>query len=190
MDVKAEEPKKKPDCFGVFRLTYDLKVVESGMLTEPLWDVAKVLYPNNGMFICDYTIKLLSSSFPNMTTTEVAQFVDRLFKSINHPPSFKDCIRDFLVKSKEFSAQRKENSPLTEVEPYILFNINPTRMQPVFTTSYLLAFPSFVASLIGSRLWEHLRDILNPEFLIHLEVPLLRWLILKCAGHYVNYFRS
>ncbi|KAL6530030.1 hypothetical protein OROMI_028675 [Orobanche minor] len=25
VDVKAEEPKKKPDCFGVFCLTYDLK---------------------------------------------------------------------------------------------------------------------------------------------------------------------
>ncbi|KAL6581633.1 Exportin-1 [Orobanche minor] len=80
-------------------------LVESGMLTEPLWDVAKVPYPNNGVFICDYTIKLLSSSFPNMTRIEVTQFVNGLFKSISYPPSFKDCIRDFLVQSKEFSAQ-------------------------------------------------------------------------------------
>ncbi|KAL6520762.1 hypothetical protein OROHE_016943 [Orobanche hederae] len=35
----------------------------------------------------------------------VAQFVDGLFKSITYPPSFRDCIRDFLVKSKEFLAQ-------------------------------------------------------------------------------------
>ncbi|KAL6572371.1 hypothetical protein OROMI_013329 [Orobanche minor] len=27
VDVKAEEPKKKPDCFGVSCLTYDLKAV-------------------------------------------------------------------------------------------------------------------------------------------------------------------
>ncbi|KAL6569698.1 hypothetical protein OROMI_014212 [Orobanche minor] len=32
-------------------------------------------------------------------------------------------------------------------------------------------------SLIGSRLWEHLRDILNPEFLIHLVVLLLGFII-------------
>lgn len=47
--------------------------VESGVLTEPLWDVATAPYPypNNGMFVREYTIKLLSSSFPNMTATEV-----------------------------------------------------------------------------------------------------------------------
>lgn len=47
--------------------------VESGALTEPLWDVATVPYPypNNGVFIREYTIKLLSTSFPNMTAAEV-----------------------------------------------------------------------------------------------------------------------
>lgn len=50
-----------------------MKQVESGILTEPLWDVAAVPYPypNNAMYIREYTIKLLSSSFPNMTATEV-----------------------------------------------------------------------------------------------------------------------
>ncbi|KAL6580193.1 hypothetical protein OROMI_008217 [Orobanche minor] len=38
-------------------------------------------------------------------SSSVAQFVDGLFKSITYHPSFQDCIRDFLVKSKEFSAQ-------------------------------------------------------------------------------------
>lgn len=47
--------------------------VESGGLTEPLWDVATVPYPypNNTMFVREYTIKLLSTSFPNMTAAEV-----------------------------------------------------------------------------------------------------------------------
>lgn len=47
--------------------------MESGSLTEPLWDAATVPYPypNNGMFVREYTIKLLCSSFPNMTTSEV-----------------------------------------------------------------------------------------------------------------------
>ncbi|KAE8731097.1 putative E3 ubiquitin-protein ligase XBAT35 [Hibiscus syriacus] len=38
-----------------------------------------------------------------------------------------------------------EDTLITEVEPYIHFNINPSGMQPVLTTTYLLAFPSIVA---------------------------------------------
>ncbi|KAG8381654.1 hypothetical protein BUALT_Bualt06G0144000 [Buddleja alternifolia] len=82
-------------------------LVESGALTEPLWDVATVPYPypNNGTFVREYTIKLLSTSFPNMTATEVTQFVNGLFESRADLSSFKNHIRDFLVQSKEFSAQ-------------------------------------------------------------------------------------
>ncbi|KAL0735703.1 hypothetical protein Bca4012_011913 [Brassica carinata] len=82
-------------------------LVESGALTEPLWDVATVPhpYPNNAVFVREYTIKLLSSSFPNMTAAEVTQFVNGLYESRNDPSEFKKNIRDFLVQSKEFSAQ-------------------------------------------------------------------------------------
>ncbi|XP_022718569.1 protein EXPORTIN 1A isoform X6 [Durio zibethinus] len=82
-------------------------LVESGLLTEPLWDAATVPYPypNNGTFVREYTIKLLSTSFPNMTAAEVAQFVNGLFESRNDLSTFKNHIRDFLVQSKEFSAQ-------------------------------------------------------------------------------------
>ncbi|KAK1260705.1 hypothetical protein QJS04_geneDACA018053 [Acorus gramineus] len=81
--------------------------VDSGALTEPLWDVSTVplAYPNNTVFVRDYTIKLLGTSFPNMTTAEVTQFVNGLFDSRNNLPTFKNHIRDFLVQSKEFSAQ-------------------------------------------------------------------------------------
>lgn len=81
--------------------------VESGLLTEPLWDAATVPYQyhSNSMFIREYTIKLLSTSFPNMTTSEVTQFVNGLFESRTDLPTFKNNIRDFLVQSKEFSAQ-------------------------------------------------------------------------------------
>ncbi|XP_062189528.1 protein EXPORTIN 1A-like [Phragmites australis] len=76
-------------------------------LTEPLWDASTVpsQYTNNAMFVQDYTIKLLSSSFPNMTPVEVAKFVDGLFSSRTDLPSFKNHTRDFLVQSKQFSAQ-------------------------------------------------------------------------------------
>jgi len=43
------------------------------------------------------------------------------------------------------SIWNREQSPITEVEPYIPFNINPAGMQPILTTSYLLALPSILA---------------------------------------------
>ncbi|KAI7743245.1 hypothetical protein M8C21_003593, partial [Ambrosia artemisiifolia] len=71
--------------------------VESGSLTEPLWDAATVSYPypNNGMFVKEYTIKLLGASFPNIPASESRADLS----------TFKNHIRDFLVQSKEFSAQ-------------------------------------------------------------------------------------
>ncbi|KAJ9179757.1 hypothetical protein P3X46_008089 [Hevea brasiliensis] len=82
-------------------------LVESGALTEPLWDAATVPYPypNNAIFVREYTIKLLGTSFPNMTASEVTQFVNGLFESRTDLSVFKNHIRDFLVQSKEFSAQ-------------------------------------------------------------------------------------
>jgi hypothetical protein len=100
-------------------------------LTEPLWDASSVpyQYTDNSMFVRDYTIKLLGTSFPNMITAEVrmqlqefgcvfdhhksltsflaqvTKFVDGLLSSKHDLPSFKNHIRDFLVQSKEFSAQ-------------------------------------------------------------------------------------
>ncbi|KAL5561663.1 hypothetical protein UlMin_031410 [Ulmus minor] len=63
----------------------------------------------------------------------------------------------------KLASTARNDSPITEVEPYIPFNINPTGMQPVLTTNYLLAFPSIVASLLGSPFWERVKEILNPE---------------------------
>ncbi|KAK1431645.1 hypothetical protein QVD17_08152 [Tagetes erecta] len=82
-------------------------LVESGALTEPLWDAATVPYPypNNGMFVREYTIKLLGASFPNIPASEVTKFVNGLFESRADLSTFKNHIRDFLVQSKEFSAQ-------------------------------------------------------------------------------------
>nr|XP_043615011.1 protein EXPORTIN 1A [Erigeron canadensis] len=82
-------------------------LVESGSLTEPLWDASTVPYPypNNGMFVREYTIKLLGASFPNISASEVSKFVNGLFDSRADLGTFKNHIRDFLVQSKEFSAQ-------------------------------------------------------------------------------------
>ncbi|KAM4074211.1 hypothetical protein ACJW30_10G078000 [Castanea mollissima] len=63
----------------------------------------------------------------------------------------------------KLASAAREDSPVTEVEPYIPFNINPSGMQPVLTATYLLGFPSILASLLGSPFWEHVKEILNPE---------------------------
>ena len=49
------------------------------------------------------------------------------------------------VLCNELNFKSREGSPITEVKPYIPFNINPAGMQPVLTTTYLLAFPSILA---------------------------------------------
>ncbi|CAN7070579.1 unnamed protein product [Brassica oleracea var. botrytis] len=67
------------------------------------------------------------------------------------------------VLCNELNFKSREGSPITEVEPYIPFNINPAGMQPVLTTTYLLAFPSILASIVGSPFLLHVKDILNPE---------------------------
>ncbi|CAI9087054.1 OLC1v1021020C1 [Oldenlandia corymbosa var. corymbosa] len=106
-------------------------LVESGLLTEPLWDASTVSYPysNNGMFVREYTIKLLSSSFPNMTAAEVAQFVNGLFESRTELSKFKHHIRDFLVQSKEFSAQ--DNKDLYAEEAAVQLEKERQRMRSI-----------------------------------------------------------
>lgn len=63
----------------------------------------------------------------------------------------------------KLASSTREDSTVTEVEQYIPFNINPSGMQPVLTTSYLLGFPAIVASFFTSRFWTNVREILNPE---------------------------
>ncbi|GAV89495.1 SecY domain-containing protein, partial [Cephalotus follicularis] len=63
----------------------------------------------------------------------------------------------------KLASAARDDSPITEVEPYIPFNINPSGMQPVLTTTYLLAFPSILAGILGSPFWEHVKEILNPQ---------------------------
>ncbi|KAJ0475295.1 putative SecY/SEC61-alpha family, SecY domain superfamily protein [Helianthus annuus] len=63
----------------------------------------------------------------------------------------------------KLASSTRKDAPITEVEQYIPFNINPSGMQPVLTTSYLLGFPAIVASFFTSRFWVNVREVLNPE---------------------------
>ncbi|XP_048636213.1 protein EXPORTIN 1B-like [Brassica napus] len=98
----------KPEFYWhVFVLQRLFQLVESGALTEPLWDASTVpqQYPNNAAFVCAHTTNLLSSSFPNISVPEVTEFVKGLYELRGHPVPFKNNVRDFLIRSKEFSAQ-------------------------------------------------------------------------------------
>nr|XP_025888653.1 preprotein translocase subunit SCY2, chloroplastic isoform X3 [Solanum lycopersicum] len=72
---------------------------------------------------------------------------------------------DWLYRyiAENVNSNIREDSLVPAVEPYIPFNINPAGMQPILVTSYLLALPGILASLLGSRFWEHIRDALNPD---------------------------
>ncbi|KAJ0856318.1 putative SecY/SEC61-alpha family, SecY domain superfamily protein [Helianthus annuus] len=64
----------------------------------------------------------------------------------------------------KLASSTRKDAPITEVEQYIPFNINPSGMQPVLTTSYLLGFPAIVARcFFTSRFWVNVREVLNPE---------------------------
>ncbi|GAB2221801.1 hypothetical protein Droror1_Dr00012989 [Drosera rotundifolia] len=54
--------------------------LKSGGLTEPIWDPTAVPhpYPSNEAFVRDSTVKLLSSSYPNMTIDEATAFLNGL----------------------------------------------------------------------------------------------------------------
>ncbi|KAL9395853.1 hypothetical protein Peur_010106 [Populus x canadensis] len=69
----------------------------------------------------------------------------------------------------KLASAARDDSPITEVEPYIPFNINPSGMQPLLTTTYLLAVPSILAGILGSPFWERIKEILNPETSIGAE---------------------
>ncbi|XP_023553756.1 preprotein translocase subunit SCY2, chloroplastic [Cucurbita pepo subsp. pepo] len=87
----------------------------------------------------------------------------------------------------KLASAAREDSPITEVEPYIPFNINPAGMQPILTTTYLLAFPSILASVLNSTFWVHVKEILNPESSIGAE-PWVYYLIYAVFVFLFNIF--
>lgn len=80
----------------VLVLQHLLCLVESGTLTEPLWDSSTVPYPypNNAVFINEYTIKLLGTSFPNMSAAEVGEY----YNTFHGPPQL-----DVTLKPQAFN---------------------------------------------------------------------------------------
>jgi exportin-1 len=83
--------------------------VESGSVNIPLWDINMI--PDSTMtnqkFLREYVINLLVSAFPNLTNTQVRNFVCGLFE-LKDLSQFKTHLRDFLVQLKEFSGNNED----------------------------------------------------------------------------------
>jgi exportin-1 len=87
-------------------LRHMFHLVQANQVTVPLFDPA--MQPpgqTNPAYLRDYLGNLLISSFPNLTKTQVAKFVDGAFDIKMDLPSFKIHLRDFLIELKEFSAE-------------------------------------------------------------------------------------
>jgi len=89
-----------------------IMIAESPHLTVQLWSSAssplnaqqqKHRFSSNSEFLHHYMILLLQQAFPNIHPTEVKVFVDGLYSAKREPPKFKQYIRDFIVRTKEFS---------------------------------------------------------------------------------------
>jgi len=100
-------------------LQHLFELTVSSCLTVPLWDVAALgptAFANNAVFLRHHTIQLLTSSFPNMSQIQIAAFVDGLFECKADISAFKGKLRDFLVQSKEFSANEVETFEETQTK--------------------------------------------------------------------------
>eukprot|EP00640_Fibrocapsa_japonica_P002556 CAMPEP_0113937454 /NCGR_PEP_ID=MMETSP1339-20121228/4074_1 /TAXON_ID=94617 /ORGANISM="Fibrocapsa japonica" /LENGTH=254 /DNA_ID=CAMNT_0000940225 /DNA_START=72 /DNA_END=836 /DNA_ORIENTATION=- /assembly_acc=CAM_ASM_000762 len=87
-------------------LRHMFHLVEMGQVTAPLFDVAQ--FPSNKTnheFLREHVANMLISSFPNLTRSQVLQFVVGLFNVNMDLQSFKTHLRDFLIQLKEFSAE-------------------------------------------------------------------------------------
>jgi exportin-1 len=86
-------------------------LVQMNQVTVPLFDpAAQPPGQTNPAFLRDHISTLLIGSFPNLSKTQVAKFVEGMFDVNMDLPNFKTHLRDFLIELKEFSAE--DNSAL------------------------------------------------------------------------------
>ena len=90
-------------------------LVQMNQVTVPLFDPStQPPGTTNPSFLRDHISNLLISSFPNLTRTQVAKFVEGMFDVRMDLPRFKTHLRDFLIELKEFSIE--DNSALYSEE--------------------------------------------------------------------------
>jgi exportin-1 len=86
-------------------------MVQNNQVTVPLFDTSA--YPpgtTNQVFLRDHISNLLIASFPNLSRSQVAKFVEGMFDTTMDLATFKTHLRDFLIELKEFSSE--DNSAL------------------------------------------------------------------------------
>lgn len=96
-------------------LRHMFHLVQMNQVTVPLFDLANApAGQSNPVFLRDHISNLLATSFPNVTKTQVASFVEGVFNLKMDLPTFKGLLRDFLIQLKEFSVE--DNSGLFSEE--------------------------------------------------------------------------
>ena len=86
-------------------------LVQMNQVTVPLFDQANSpAGQTNPAFLRDHISNLLIQSFPNLTRSQVVNYVDGMFDLKMDLPTFKTHLRDFLIQLKEFSIE--DNSSL------------------------------------------------------------------------------
>jgi len=89
-------------------------LVEMNKITVPLWKSGQS-FPNNKVFVRDFTVNLLQKSFKNLTIAQNKEFVEGLFR-LHNQAGFKVHLRDFFVKLKEFNKDGTDGFFLEEHE--------------------------------------------------------------------------
>lgn len=96
-------------------LRHMFHLVQMNQVTVPLFDPATApMGQSNPTFLRDHISNLLITSFPNLTRTQVSNFVEGVFDLKMDLPTFKTHLRDFLIQLKEFSVE--DNSGLFQEE--------------------------------------------------------------------------
>ena len=97
----------------LLRLMFHL--VQMNQVTVPLFDPSsQPTGQTNPAFVRSHISQLLITSFPNLSQSQVAKFVDGIFDVKMDLNAFKSHLRDFLIELKEFSAE--DNSALFSEE--------------------------------------------------------------------------
>jgi exportin-1 len=86
-------------------------ILDTGAITVPLWvspsNPDLNAYANNAVYVRTFVSQLLITAFPNLTPAQVDQFVVGLFTTHKdtQPNQFKNHLRDFFVRLKEFGGE-------------------------------------------------------------------------------------
>mmetsp|Transcript_17286 Transcript_17286/g.39012 ORF Transcript_17286/g.39012 Transcript_17286/m.39012 type:complete len:145 (-) Transcript_17286:126-560(-) len=96
-------------------LRHMVHLVQKNQVIVPLFDPSTAAPgQSNPVFLREHVSTMLVSTFPNLTRTQISNFIDGMFDLNMDLLTFKTHLRDFLVQLKEFSVE--DNSGLFQEE--------------------------------------------------------------------------